>query len=104
MNDGSDHFRDAFRSRVLPRVADFRPDVIIISAGFDAHQDDPIGSLGLATEDYATLTHILREVANTYCKGRVVSCLEGGYDLAALAESVEAHLGALVATEAGQSQ
>jgi acetoin utilization deacetylase AcuC-like enzyme len=73
-----------------------RPDLILISAGFDAHEQDPIGSLGLKTDDFATLTSLVMDVAQSHCQGRVVSCLEGGYDRKALAASVEAHLGALL--------
>lgn len=72
-----------------------QPDLIIISAGFDAHLADPVGNLGLATEDYGTMTRYLMDVAQTYCQGRIVSCLEGGYNPAALAASVEVHLSEL---------
>jgi len=73
-------------------AAQAKPELILLSAGFDAHAADPIGSLGLASEDFATMTRSLKQVADTYCKGRIVSCLEGGYDLDALGESVAAHL------------
>ncbi len=69
-----------------------KPELVLVSAGFDAHAQDPIGSLGLETEDFATLTDEVLQVANTHANGRLVSCLEGGYDLQALAESVEVHL------------
>lgn len=82
------------------RVA--RPDLILISAGFDAHERDPVGSLGLKTEDFASLTSHVMDVARSHCHGRIISCLEGGYDLTALAASVEAHLGALMKTGTGQ--
>lgn len=82
-----DHFR-----RGLERAAAMKPELILVSAGFDAHRDDPIGSLGLETEDFATLTQSIREVAHAHCSGRLVSCLEGGYDLDALAAGVQTHL------------
>jgi len=69
-----------------------RPELVIISAGFDAHRLDPIGSLDLETEDFATLTKLVLDVADEYCDGRCVSLLEGGYNVQALAESVEQHL------------
>jgi acetoin utilization deacetylase AcuC-like enzyme len=77
----------------LEKAADkIKPELVLVSAGFDAHAQDPIGSLGLETEDFGTLTDEVLQVANTHASGRLVSCLEGGYDLAALAESVEVHL------------
>ena len=69
-----------------------QPELVIISAGFDAHRLDPIGSLDLETEDFATLTKLVLDVADGYCNGRCVSLLEGGYNVQALAESVEQHL------------
>ncbi|MEW4565653.1 histone deacetylase [Bremerella sp. JC770] len=69
-----------------------RPDLVMISAGFDAHKDDPVGDLGLETEDFATLTNIVQQVANTWCDGRIVSMLEGGYNPPRLADSIEVHL------------
>jgi acetoin utilization deacetylase AcuC-like enzyme len=79
--------------RALEKAADrVKPELVLISAGFDAHALDPIGSLGLETEDFGTLTRNVLDVARAHAGGRVVSCLEGGYHLEALAESVEAHL------------
>ena len=72
-----------------------RPELILISAGFDAHMDDPIGSLGLESDDFGTLTQMVLNVANEYCAGRVVSLLEGGYNPEKLAESVVSHLNKL---------
>jgi acetoin utilization deacetylase AcuC-like enzyme len=92
MNDGSDHFRDAFRSRVLPRVADFRPDVIIISAGFDAHHRDPLAQINLVADDFDWATAKLMELSEKSANNRVVSLLEGGYDLTGLAESAATHI------------
>ena len=77
-----------------------RPELVLVSAGFDAHGLDPIGSLGLATEDFIELTRAVAEVAGHYCQGRVVSLLEGGYNVDALAESVECHLRELLAQSA----
>ncbi|MEY2618386.1 MAG: hypothetical protein RL522_1388 [Pseudomonadota bacterium] len=76
----------------LPRLEAFRPEMIFISAGFDAHRDDDLGRLGLLEDDYAWITRRLREVAARHAGGRIVSCLEGGYNLGALGRSVEAHL------------
>jgi acetoin utilization deacetylase AcuC-like enzyme len=81
-----------FRNALEECADRMRPELVLLSAGFDAHRDDPIGSLGLETEDFAVLTREVLEVAKAHAGGRLVSCLEGGYDLDALAESVEAHL------------
>jgi acetoin utilization deacetylase AcuC-like enzyme len=88
-------FRAAVAARVLPRVAAHRPDLILVSAGFDAHRDDPLGGLALGTEDFGWITGELRALAEDHAGGRVVSCLEGGYDLDALRDGVRAHLEAL---------
>lgn len=77
-----------------------RPDLVLLSAGFDAHRLDPVGSLGLETEDFARLTEIVVDLAHTHCQGRLVSLLEGGYHLAALADSVSVHLDRLLAAHA----
>jgi acetoin utilization deacetylase AcuC-like enzyme len=85
-----------FRS-ALERTADkIKPDLVLLSAGFDAHRRDPIGSLGLESEDFTELTVAVQEVARTHAKGRLVSCLEGGYNLEALAECATAHLECLL--------
>ena len=76
----------------LPRLEQFRPEMIFISAGFDAHRDDELGQLGLVEADYAWITEKLKDVARRHAQGRIVSCLEGGYNLSALGRSVEAHL------------
>ena len=91
-NDGSDHFREAFRTRVLPRVADFRPDLIVISAGFDAHHRDPLAQINLVAEDFDWATAKLMELSGKSADNRVVSLLEGGYDLQGLAESAAIHI------------
>jgi acetoin utilization deacetylase AcuC-like enzyme len=85
-------YRALFRNAVEKAADKIKPDLIILSAGFDAHQRDPIGSLGLESEDFADMTKMLLGVADTHAQGRLVSCLEGGYHLEALAESVQAHL------------
>jgi acetoin utilization deacetylase AcuC-like enzyme len=92
MNDGSDHFREAFKSRVLPRVADFKPDIIIISAGFDAHHRDPLAQINLVADDFDWATAKLMELSEKSASNRVVSLLEGGYDLTGLAESAATHI------------
>ena len=92
MNDGSDHFREAFKSRVLPRVADFKPDIIIISAGFDAHHRDPLAQINLVADDFDWATAKLMELSEKSADNRVVSLLEGGYDLTGLAESAATHI------------
>ena len=82
---------------MLTRAADsIKPDLIIVSAGFDAHADDPVGSLGLETEDFVRLTELVLQVADTHCGGRVVSILEGGYNVDRLADCVEVHLETLL--------
>jgi acetoin utilization deacetylase AcuC-like enzyme len=94
--DGAAAFRDAFESRILPRLAEFKPDLVIISAGFDAHMRDPLANINLAEEDFAWATLKLMDIADRSAAGRVVSLLEGGYDLQALGNSVAAHVGALM--------
>jgi acetoin utilization deacetylase AcuC-like enzyme len=89
-------YRKAFTNALDKASQHFKPDLILISAGFDAHAEDPIGSLGLATEDFTTLTQTIKEAAKTHCQGRIVSCLEGGYNLERLAESVTAHAEAMM--------
>jgi acetoin utilization deacetylase AcuC-like enzyme len=76
----------------LPRLETFRPQMIFISAGFDAHREDDMGQMGLVENDYIWITERIKQVADRHAKGRIVSCLEGGYNLSALARSVEAHL------------
>ncbi len=85
-----------FRAGLERAAAVAKPELILISAGFDAHVDDPIGGLGLETEDFEVLTRDVRDVAATYCGGRIVSCLEGGYDLAALAKTALVHFKGLI--------
>ncbi len=93
---GSARFREAVRTRILPALDAFAPEFIIVSAGFDAHEKDPLASLRLGEEDYAWITLALMEAAARMCAGRLVSVLEGGYDLAALAACVAVHVQALM--------
>jgi acetoin utilization deacetylase AcuC-like enzyme len=76
----------------MPRLEEHQPELIFISAGFDAHREDDMGQLGLVEQDYVWITQRIKDVAAKYAKGRIVSCLEGGYNLSALSRSVEAHL------------
>jgi acetoin utilization deacetylase AcuC-like enzyme len=94
---GSEEFRKAFANIILPALDAFRPEFVIISAGFDAHRDDPLAQLMLVEADYAWATERLVEVAKKHAQGRIVSSLEGGYDLDALAASAAAHVAALMA-------
>lgn len=93
---GSDLFREAFTSRVLPAIDDFAPDLVIISAGFDAHHRDPLAEINLTEEDFDWATGQLMESADRHAAGRLVSLLEGGYDLQGLAFSVAAHVGRMM--------
>jgi acetoin utilization deacetylase AcuC-like enzyme len=92
---GSARWRELMEARVLPALDAFAPELIFVSAGFDAHRDDPLAQLALETEDFAWAGRRLNELALRRCKGKLVSTLEGGYDLAALAQSAAAFLGAL---------
>jgi acetoin utilization deacetylase AcuC-like enzyme len=94
---GSADFRHAFNEFILPALEDFRPDFVIISAGFDAHRRDPLAQLMLEEADYAWVTERLLASAARQCEGRLVSSLEGGYDLEALSASAAAHVAALMA-------
>ncbi len=92
---GSKTFRDAYEQIVLPRVDAFSPELLIISAGFDAHADDPLAGMNLTTADFGWVTEKLCDIADKHCAGRVVSSLEGGYDLPALGASAAAHVNVL---------
>jgi acetoin utilization deacetylase AcuC-like enzyme len=94
--DGAEKFRAAFEDRVLPRLAEFQPELIVISAGFDAHYRDPLANLNLVEEDFAWATQKIMDVADRCAGGRIVSLLEGGYDLQALGNSAAAHVAALM--------
>ena len=93
---GSKAFRDAWERELIPALQEFAPELLIISAGFDAHKADPLAQLRVETEDFAWLTTALMTVAEAQCGGRLVSLLEGGYDLDALAASAAAHTRALM--------
>ena len=84
--------RELVESAWIPRLEAHRPEMIFISAGFDAHREDDLGQLGLVEQDFAWITSRIKDVARRYAKSRIVSCLEGGYNLSALGRSVEAHL------------
>lgn len=90
--DAGEAFRDAMTSRILPAIDVFAPDLIIISAGFDAHRRDPLANINLVEADFAWATGKLMDLAEKHSKGRLVSLLEGGYDLEGLARSVAAHV------------
>ena len=92
---GGEEMRVAYEERVLPALGDFRPDFLLVSAGFDADYRDPIGGLNWRPTDYAWLTRRLMEIADQCCEGRVVSMLEGGYDRQGLATGVAAHVATL---------
>lgn len=92
---GSDAFRRAWREALLPAVDAFRPQLLLVSAGFDGHRNDPLAGLLLETDDFAWITRELVALAERHGDGRIVSTLEGGYDLAALAEACVAHVDAL---------
>ncbi|NVN88261.1 MAG: histone deacetylase family protein [Rhodopseudomonas sp.] len=94
--DGSEKFRSAFDNLILPQLTKFAPELIIISAGFDAHYRDPLASLNLRAEDFSWVTRKLMDLADSTAGGRIVSVLEGGYDLQGLQESVAAHVTALM--------
>jgi acetoin utilization deacetylase AcuC-like enzyme len=94
--DGGPEFRAAFENLILPSLKKFSPELIVISAGFDAHFRDPLASLNLRAEDYAWVTRQLMDLADQSAGGRIVSVLEGGYDLQGLKESVAAHVSALM--------
>ena len=94
--NGGTEFRDAVRKHWLPALDDHAPELILISAGFDAHREDPLAGLAFVDDDYAWVTRELIDVAGRHAKGRIVSTLEGGYALSALGRSVVAHLRELI--------
>lgn len=94
-NSGSDFFRTTYEKKIFPVLEDFKPDLLMISAGFDAHRSDPLAQINLETEDYGWITQKLCDIADRHAGGRIVSVLEGGYDPQALRESAAAHLSAL---------
>jgi acetoin utilization deacetylase AcuC-like enzyme len=94
--DGGAKFRAAFENVIRPQLRTFAPELIIISAGFDAHFRDPLASLNLQAEDFGWVTRKLMDIADSSAGGRIVSVLEGGYDLQGLKESAAAHVTALM--------
>jgi len=96
---GSEAFRTAVTAHWLPALEHFRPELIYVSAGFDAHREDDMGNLGLVDVDYAWVTRQLMDLAWRHCRGRIISCLEGGYVLDPLARSVAAHVKVLVGAD-----
>ncbi len=95
-NTPAAEFHRAFEDGIIPRLMDFAPELLLVSAGFDAHVRDPLGDQRLMTEDFAWLTRQLMAVAEASCAGRLVSVLEGGYDPVAVAQAGAAHVGALM--------
>ena len=95
-NTSSQSFRALYEKKVFPALESFSPDLLLISAGFDAHSSDPLATINLFEEDFEWLTHRLCDLATTLCGGRLVSTLEGGYDLDALAASARVHLEVLL--------
>jgi acetoin utilization deacetylase AcuC-like enzyme len=94
--DGREQFREAFEGTILPRLRAFAPEFLVISAGFDAHYRDPLANIMLEAADYQWVTQKLMEVADASAEGRIISVLEGGYDLQGLSQSVDAHVTALM--------
>jgi acetoin utilization deacetylase AcuC-like enzyme len=92
----SAQYRGIITKELLPALEEFKPEIIFISAGFDAHQSDPLANIQLTTEDYAFITHVLCKVADKTAQGRIISTLEGGYNLPALGASAAAHVGAML--------
>ncbi|MGB0853576.1 MAG: histone deacetylase family protein [Pikeienuella sp.] len=93
---GGAEFRAAWSEKLLPAIDAFAPELLIISAGFDAHARDPLANLNLTEDDFVWVTHSLMDIADKHCSGRVVSTLEGGYDLTGLAEATAAHVKTLM--------
>lgn len=95
--EGDDEYRAIFHKVLVPAAEQFKPELVIISAGFDAHKDDPLAGMGLTESGYAELTGIVAGIAKRHAQGRILSALEGGYNLTALAASVDAHVRGLLA-------
>ena len=96
---GSKDFRNGWSTKIFPALEAFQPEFLVISAGFDAHARDPLGSINLEAEDFAWITRKLLEISANKLNGRIISCLEGGYDLVGLGESVDAHVSELLGFE-----
>jgi acetoin utilization deacetylase AcuC-like enzyme len=95
--EGDEEYRSVFQKSLVPEADNFKPEFVIVSAGFDAHKDDPLASMGLTEEGYADLTGIVAGIAKHHAGGRILSSLEGGYHLTSLAASVDRHIQALLA-------
>jgi len=95
--EGDEEYHAIFLKALVPAADDFKPEFVIVSAGFDAHRNDPLASMGLTEEGYADLTNIVAGIAERHAQGRILSSLEGGYNLTALAASVDRHIQALLA-------
>jgi acetoin utilization deacetylase AcuC-like enzyme len=93
---GDDEYREVFQKVLVPAADTFQPEFVVISAGFDAHRDDPLASMDLTEEGYGELTSLVATIAKNFSRGRILACLEGGYHLQALAGSVDRHLQALL--------
>jgi acetoin utilization deacetylase AcuC-like enzyme len=87
---GDREYEQAFREQLPPAAARFRPDLVLVSAGFDAHEDDPLGGMKVTVRQYAAQARMVKQIAAAYAQGRLIAVLEGGYDLTGLAASVEA--------------
>lgn len=97
----SQTFREIYESQVFPALEDFKPELLLLSSGFDAHKDDPLAAINLKSEDFGWLTAKLCDIADQYAQGRVISILEGGYNIDALTKSVAEHLDALISADKG---
>lgn len=93
---GEKEYLESFQKEILPAIELYQPELLLISAGFDAHKDDPLANINLTEESFAKMTAMTKEVADKHCGGKIVSVLEGGYNVQALARSVEAHLKQLI--------
>ena len=94
---GNAEFRQALSKKLLPAAREFRPDFVLVSAGFDAHEDDPLANMRMSTQGFGLMTARIQKAANELCRGRLISMLEGGYNHEALSESVQIHLENLMA-------
>ncbi|MDH5755298.1 MAG: histone deacetylase, partial [Nitrospinota bacterium] len=93
---GDEIYLESLRNVVFPKLSEFRPELILLSAGFDAHQSDPIGGMAITTEGFYRITSAIKSFADQTCGGKVVSLLEGGYDIKTLGDAVTAHVKALL--------
>ncbi len=96
VGSGDASYKKVFDDILKPKAIEFNPDFVLISAGFDAHKDDPLGGMNITTDGYAKMTKVVKDIAEKCCNGRLVSVLEGGYSLSGLAESVDSHISTLM--------